>query len=109
MTTKPPSDDLTDSLDELPTSPVDDNNDIADKSLKQLETVVNIQKRQKMGLTAKEVGYATILFIFLTLPVTDKLLAMVAPSTEDSIVIRTALKGATFFVLLYLIVHPWNK
>ncbi len=108
MTTKPPTDELTDSLDDLPADSVGDD-DIAAKSLQQLETVVRTQQRQKMGLTAKEVGYATIIFIFLTLPISDKLLAMVMPSVDDSIVIKTAIKGAIFFVLLYLIVHPWNK
>ena len=104
---KPPGEDLVDSLDNLPTDVSTEEN--TDDILRRLEHSVKTQKRQKMGLTAKEVGYATILFVFLSLPISNKIYAMAVPSSEDSPIILTTLKAITFFIILYIIVHPWNK
>lgn len=113
MDIKPPSDNnsngsISDSLDNLPVDRTE-NDDSIDKSIKSFEGAIRTQKRQKMGLTAKEVGYATILLIFFMLPITDKLIEMAIPMSENSTIIKMLIKAGMFFILLYLIVHPWNK
>ena len=108
MPSKPPTEEnIVDDLDALPIG--NETEDEVDVNMNKIKLFAKSQQKQKMGLTAKEVGFATILFVFMSLPITDKLLEMVVPSSENSLVIRMFVKAILFFGILYLIVHPFNK
>lgn len=97
-----------DSIDDLPMLPTD-NNSKSDEDYEKLKNFLDVQQKQKMGLTAKEVGMATVLFIILCLPIIDRFIYMFIPAAENSSILNCTIKAAIFFLILYVLVHPWSK
>ena len=86
--------------------PVDDTPEIPEDT-KLLETFVMLEQQKenatRIFASTREILVATGLFLLLSIPPIDSLVAKIYPSSADSVYYRILIKGLIFLILLFVI------
>ena len=89
--------------------PDDSDEEIDSKELAVLNSILKVKKKNPQASdTLKYVLYATAIFLFLSLPFTDRVIELALP-IANSWLILIGMKTIVFFILFYIVVYMNKK